>query len=198
VPALPYVPPELGFFSARRFRRLSFWVAVAFLAVAGIGAVIMTPPGARLSDAAVPPAGQITTAETIPTASPVGFAAVDQAAIVTDTRVVADKSFCVGGQPSDGNCVAFQLPKVRMVRVPRAASIGQQDNLAKSGVAATRSSGLDKGVTEPEKAQRSAHRPAPRSTQPRREARRSDWTARRYASRDRSEYGRQGFARSLR
>jgi hypothetical protein len=42
------------------------------------------------------------------------------------------------GQPSGGNCVAFQLPKVRMVRVPRAASIGQQGNLAKSGVTASR------------------------------------------------------------
>ena len=89
--------PELGFFSPRSFRRLSFWVAVALLAVAGIGAVVMTPPGARLSDAAVPPAGQITTAETIPTASPVGFVAVDQAAIVTGTRVVADNPFASAG-----------------------------------------------------------------------------------------------------
>ena len=196
MPAPQYVHPELGFFSPRRFRRLSFWVAVAFLAVAGIGAVVMTPPGARLSDAAVPPAGQITTAETIPTASPVGFAAVDQAAIVTGTRVVADKSFCVSGQPSDGNCVAFQLPKVRVVRVPRAASIGQQGNLAKSGVAAP-TPGFEKRIAEPEKAQRSAHRQDQRSTQSRRQARRGDWSARRYASRDRGEYSRQGFAGSF-
>ncbi len=195
MPALPYVPPELGFFSARRFRRLSFWVAVAFLAVAGIGAVVMTPPGARLSDAAVPPAGQITTAETIPTASPVGFAAVDQAAIVTGTRVVADKSFCVSGQPSDGNCVAFQLPKVRMVRVPRVASIGQQGNLAKSGAAAP-TRGFE-GIAEPEKAQRSTHRQDQRSIQSPHQARRGDWSARRYASRNRGEYSRQGFAGSF-
>ena len=165
MPAPQYVHPKSGFFSPRRFRRLSFWVAVAFLAVAGIGAVVMIPPGARLSDAAVPPAGQITTAESIPTASPVGFVAVNQVAIVTDTRVVADKSFCVSGQPSDGNCVAFQLPKVRMVRVPRAASIGQQGNLAKSGVAAP-TPGFEKGIAEPEKAQKSAHRQDQRSTHP--------------------------------
>jgi hypothetical protein len=196
VPAPQYVHAELGFFSPRRFRRLSFWVAVAFLAVAGIGAVVMTPPGARLSDAAVPPAGQITPAESIPTASPVGFAAVDQAAIVTGTRVVADKSFCVSGQPSDGTCVAFQPPKVRMVRVPRVASIGQQGNLAKSGVAAP-TRGFEKGIAEPEKAQRSTHRQHQRSIQSRNQARRGDWSARRYASRDRGEYSRQSFARSF-
>ena len=202
MPAPQHVDPKSGVFSSRRFRRLSFWVAVAFLAMAGIGAVVMTPPGARLSDAAVPPAGQITTAETIPTASPVGFAAVDQAAIVTGTRVVADKSFCVRGQPSDGTCVSFQLPKVRMVRVPRAASIGQQaqqaqqGSLAKSGAAAP-TPGVEKGIAEPEKAQKSAHRQDQRSTQSRRQARRGDWSARRYASRDRGEYSRQNFARSF-
>jgi hypothetical protein len=77
----------------------------------------------------------------------------------------ADKSFCVSGQPSDGNCVAFQLPKVRMVRVPRAASIGQQGNLAKSGAAAP-TPGVEKGIAEPEKAQKSAHRQDQRSTHP--------------------------------
>ena len=96
----------------------------------------MTPPGARLSDAAVAPAGQMSTADTIPTSSPVGFVPVNRAAIVNGTQVLVDNAFCVSGQPTDGNCVAFQLPKVRMVRVPRAASIGQQGNSAKSGVAA--------------------------------------------------------------
>jgi hypothetical protein len=162
-----------------------------------IGAVVMTAPGARLSDAAVASAGQVSAAETIPTASPVGFVAVNQGAIVNGTQVVVEKPFCVSGQPSDGNCVAFQLPKVRMVKVPRTASIGQQGNSAKSGVAASRSPALDKGIAEPEKAQRSAHRRDQHGTQSRREARRGDWTARRYVSRDRGEYGRQGFARSF-
>jgi hypothetical protein len=193
VPTPQYVYPECGFFSPRRFLRFCLWVAVALLAVAGIGAVVMTPPGARLSDAAVASTGQMSAADTIPTSSPVGFVPVNRAASVNGTQVLVDNAFCVSGQPTDGNCVAFQLPKVRMVRVPRAASISQQGNSAKSGVAASRSPALDKGIAEPEKAQRSAHRRDQRSTQSRREARRGDWSARRYVSRDRGEYGRQGF-----
>jgi hypothetical protein len=70
-------------------------------------------------------------AETIPTASPVEFVAVDQQ-VVNGAQVVTDKPFCVGG--NEGNCVSFQLPKVRMVRVPRVTTDGQQGNSAKSGV----------------------------------------------------------------
>ena len=118
MPAPQYVHPELGFFSPRRFRRLSLWVAVAFLAEAGIGAVVMTPPGARLSDAAVPPAGQITTAETIPTASPVGFVAVDQAAIVTGTRVVADKSIASAGSHLTATVLRFSYRRYAWSECP--------------------------------------------------------------------------------
>jgi hypothetical protein len=202
VPAPQYVYTEFGLVSPSRFRRRSLWVALALLAVAGIGAAVTTPPGARVSDAAVAPASQITAAETIPTASPVGFVAINQqAAVINGTRGVADKPFCVGGRPSDGDCVSFQLPKVRMVRVPRVASVGQQGNSAKSGVAAApRSPGLDKETLESKKTQRSAHRQNQRRNQPldstraRREARVADWTARGYAPGD---HGRQGFSRNF-
>jgi hypothetical protein len=203
VPAPQYVHAEFGFVSPRRFRRRSLWVVLALLlAGAGIGAAVTTPPGARVSDAAVAPAGQITAAETIPISSPVGFVAVNQqTAVINGTRVVADKPFCVGGRPSDGDCVSFQPPKVRMVRVPRVASIGQQGNSAKSGLAAnSRATELDKGIAETKKAQRSAHRQNQRRNQPlssasgRREARGADWKARGYAP---SDYGRQGFSRNF-
>jgi hypothetical protein len=136
VPAPQYVHTEFGFVSPSRFRRRRLWVMLALLlAIAGIGAAVTTPPGARVSDAAVVPAGQITVAATIPTASPVGFVAADQqAAVINGTRVVPDKH-CVGGRSSDGDCVSFQLPKVRMVRVRRVAS-GQQGNSAILGMAA--------------------------------------------------------------
>jgi hypothetical protein len=136
VPAPQYVHTEFGFVSPRRFRYRSLWIALAFLAVSGIGAAVMIPPGAHVSDAAAAPAGQIAAVETIPTASPTGFVAVNQQATANGTQAVADKPFCVGGRPSEGSCVSFQLPKVRMVRVPRVASGGQQSNSAKSSVAA--------------------------------------------------------------
>ena len=171
VPTPQYVYPECGFFSPRRFRRFCLWVAVALLAVAGIGAVVMTPPGARLSDAAVASTGQMSAADTIPTSSPVGFVPVNRAASVNGTQVLVDNAFCVSGQPTDGRRYAWsECPE------PPASAPA-----------------LDKGIAEPEKAQRSAHRRDQRSTQSRREARRGDWSARRYVSRDRGEYGRQGF-----
>jgi hypothetical protein len=178
VPAPQYLHTEFGFVSPRRFRRHSFWVAMALLAVAGIGAAVMTPPGARVSDAAVAPAGQMTAA----TASP----AVDQqVANLNGTQVVADKRFCVAGRLSDSDCVSFQLPKVRMVRVPRVASVGQQGNSAKSSVVAnSRVTELDKRIAEPRKSQSSAHRQSQRRNQ----------LARGYAS---SGSARQGFARNF-
>jgi hypothetical protein len=194
VPAPQCFHTDFGFVSPGGFRRRSLWVMLTLLlAAAGIGAAVTTPPGARVSGAAVAPAGQIAAAETIPTASPVGFvAAHQQAAVINGTRVVADKPFCVGGRSSDGDCISLQLPKVRMVRVPRVASGQQQSNSAKSGMAAApRSPGPDKETSEPKKTQRSAHRQDQRRNQPRREARVADWRARGYA---RDDYGRQGFS----
>ena len=192
-----YVHPEFGSFSRKRFRHRGLWIGLACLIVVIVGADLITR--ARVSDAAVAPKGRMSNAETVPTTTLMGYSAVDpQVIVVNGTQVVVDKPFCVGGRPSDGNCVAFQLPKVRMVRVPRVASVGQQGNLAKSGAAVVpRSAGLDKAIAEPKKAQGSAHRQTPRSTQSRREARTADWTARGYTSRDRREDGRQGFARNF-
>ena len=98
-------------------------------------------------------------------------------------------------QPIRRKLCLFQLPKVRMVRVPRAAGVGQQGNSAKSGVAAgPRSPSLDKETSEVKKVQRSVHRQNQRSTSARREARVADWTARGYAGGD---YGRQGYSRNF-
>ncbi len=108
--------------------------------------------------------------------------------IENGAQVVANKPSCLGASRPDGSCISFQLPKVRMVRVTKlpAASIGQNGNAAKSRAAtvpgATR---VDKGIAEPKKAQRAAHRQNPRRNQP---------LARGYAPRERGDYGRQGFA----
>jgi len=194
VPAPQYDRPAFGSISTKRLSRRRLWIGLACLTVVMIGAFVMIPPGARVSDAAVAPVDN-SSSETIP-ATRLGDSAIDpQVTIVNGAEAGLDKPYCVIGQHSDGNCVAFQLPKVRMVRVPRTASIGQQGNLAKSGLAASRSPSLDNA--EPEKAQRSAHRRYQRGTQSRREARRGDWTARGYASRHRRHEGRESFARGF-
>jgi hypothetical protein len=192
VSAPQYVHPEFGSFSRKCFRHRGLWIGLTCLTVVIVGAVLITR--ARVSDAAVAPEGRMSNAETVPTTTLMGYSAVDPpVTVVNGTQVVVDQPFCFGG-----NCVVFQLPKVRMVRVPRVASVGQQENLAKSGAAAApRSPGLDKAFAEPKKAQSSTHRQTPRSTQSRREARTADWTARGYTSRDRREDGRQGFARNF-
>ena len=179
----------------QRFRR-RLWLALTCLGAVGIGAAILTPPSATKSDAAIAPRDPVSRAETIPTASPVEYAAVDaKPGSEQDARVIAQKPFCLGPSPSDGSCVVFQLPKVRMVRVPRAAGVGQQGNSAKSGVAAgPRSPSLDKETSEVKKVQRSVHRQNQRSTSARRGARVADWTARGYAGGD---YGRQGYSRNF-
>jgi hypothetical protein len=179
VTAPQYVHPDSFLSPKQRFRR-RLWLALACLGAVGIGAATLVPPSATKSDAAIAPRDPVSRAETVPTASPVGYAAVDpQIASEHGAQVI----------------VAFQLPKVRMVRVPRAASVGQQGNSAKPGVAAApRSPGLDKETSEAKKTQRSAHRQNQRSTSARREARVADWTARGYG---RSDYGRQGFSRNF-
>jgi hypothetical protein len=196
VPAPQYVHPQFRYRSPKQCFRPRLWLALACLGVVGIGAAIMAPPSAFKSDAAIAPRDPVSPAETIPTASPVGYAAVDpRPASEHGAQVIAQKPFCLGPSPSDGSCVVFQLPKVRMVRVPRAAGVGQQGNSAKSGVAAgPRSPSLDKETSEVKKVQRSVHRQNQRSTSARRGARVADWTARGYAGGD---YGRQGYSRNF-
>jgi hypothetical protein len=196
VPAPQYVHLQIHDRSPKQRFRRRLWLALTCLGAVGIGAAILTPPSATKSDAAIAPRDPVSRAETIPTASPVEYAAVDaKPGSEQDARVIAQKPFCLGPSPSDGSCVMFQLPKVRMVRVPRAAGVGQQGNSAKSGVAAgPRSPSLDKETSEVKKVQRSVHRQNQRSTSARRGARVADWTARGYAGGD---YGRQGYSRNF-
>jgi uncharacterized protein involved in exopolysaccharide biosynthesis len=173
------------------FSKRRRWLALACLVVVGIGAAIMAPPSAFKSDAAIASRDPVSRAETIPTASSgaVGYAAVDPRPASGASDIV-QKPFCVSPGRSDGSCVSFELPKVRVVRVPRVTG-GQQDNSAKSGLAAApRSSGSDKETSEPIKTQRSALR----QNQRRVEARVADWRARGYA---RDDHGRPGFSRSF-
>ena len=191
VTAPQYVHPDFRFPSPKRRFRRRLWLALACLGVVGIGAAMMAPSSSSESDAAMAPRGPGSRAETIPTASPVGYAAVDpQLAGENGAQIIAQKPFCLGPSRSDGNCVSFQPPKVRMVRVAKApaASVGHQGNSAKPAAAALRAKELEKGIAEPKKAQRSAHRQNQRRIQP---------LARGYASSGRSEYDRLGFARNF-
>jgi hypothetical protein len=177
------------------FSKRRRWLALACLVVVGFGAAIMAPPSAFKSDAAIASRDPVSRAETIPTASSgaVGYAAVDPRPASGASDIV-QKPFCVSPGRSDGSCVSFELPKVRVVRVPRVTG-GQQGNSAKSGLAAApRSSGSDKETSEPKKTQRSALRQNQRRNQRRVEARVADWRARGYA---RDDYGRPGFSRSF-
>jgi hypothetical protein len=186
--------PQFRYRSPKQRLWRGLWLALACLGVAGIGSALMVPPGTRKSDAAVASADQVSRAEAIPAVSPEGYNAVDpQPASEHGAQVIAGKPSCLG-QSRDGHCVSFQLPKVRMVRVPRVTSVGQQGNSAKSVAAAPRSPGPDKETSEPKKSPRSAQRQNQRRNEPRREARVADWTARGYA---RGDYGRQGFARNF-
>jgi hypothetical protein len=174
VPAPQYFHSQFRYRSSKQRLRRCLWLALAGLGVIGIGAAIMAPPSASKSDVAIAPRDPVFRAETIPTASPVG---------------------------SDGSCVTFQLPKVRMVRVatPRASSAGHQGNSAKPHAAAAATLATV-GTMESKKAQRSAHRQNQRRNQPshstpsRGDVRVADWTARGYAHGD---YGRQGFSRNF-
>ena len=192
VPAPQYVHLQFPYRSPKQRLRRGIWVALACLGVAGVGAAMMVPLGPRKSDAAMAPADQVSRAAVDP-----------QTASEHGAQVIAGKPSCLG-QSTDGTCISFQLPKVRMVRVPRVASVGQQGNSAKSGVAAnSRATELDKGIAETKKAQRSAHRQNQRRNQPshstpsRGDVRVADWAARGYGSTWRSDQGRQGFARNF-
>ena len=120
VPAPQYVHLQIHDRSPKQRFRRRLWLALTCLGAVGIGAAILTPPSATKSDAAIAPRDPVSRAETIPTASPVEYAAVDaKPGSEQDARVIAQKPFCLGPSPSDGSCVVFQLPKVRMVRVMR-------------------------------------------------------------------------------
>jgi hypothetical protein len=197
VPAPQYVHLQFPFRSPEQRLRRGIWVALACLGVAGIGAAMMGPPRPRKSDAAMAPLDQVSRVEGIQAVSPIAYAAVDpQTASEHGAQVIAGKPSCLGQRP-DGSCISFQLPKVRMVRVPtpRAASVGDQGNSAKPATTAnSKAIEPDKGIAETKKAQRSAHRQKQRRNQPRGDVRVADWTARGYAHGD---YGRQGFSRNF-
>lgn len=202
MPAPQYVHPQFRYRSPKQRFWRGLWLALACFGMAAIGAAMMVPLGPRKSDAAMAPADQVSRAETIPAVSPVGYAAVDQQP-ASDAQVVAQKPVCLGPSRSDGSCVSFQLPKVRMVRVPRASILGQHGNSAKPAVAAnSRATELNKRIAETDKAQRSAHRNQ-RRNQPlhsrpsRADVRVADWAARGYAPTWRSDQDRQGFARNF-
>jgi hypothetical protein len=146
----------------------------------------MAPSWVRKSDAAVAGIDQVSTAEvTSPLRSADGHPVSENGA-----QVVASKPSCLGASRPDGNCISFPLPKIRMVRVTKlpAPGAGQHGNSAKSGVpTAPGATKVDKGIAEPKKAQRTAHRQHARRTQP---------SARGYASMWRGEYARQGFAQN--
>jgi hypothetical protein len=187
-----YLHSGYRFLSPKQRLRRRLWLALVCLGVVGIGAAMMVPPSAFKSDAAIVPGDSVSRAETIPTASPVGFAAADpQPASEHGARDIAQKPFCLGSSPSDGSCLSFQLPKVRMVRVPtpRAASVGHQGNSAKPTTANSKATEPDKGIAETKKAQRSAHRQNQRSNQPRGDVGVADRAAR--------GYGRQGYPRNF-
>jgi hypothetical protein len=129
----------------------------------------MVPPSAFKSDPAIVSGDPVSRAETIPTTSPSGFAAVDpQPASEQGARDIAQKPFCLRSSPSDRSCPSFQLPKVRMVRVPTpgAASVGHQGDSAKPTTANSKATEPDKGIAETKKAQRSAHRQNQRRNRP--------------------------------
>jgi len=100
VTAPQYFHPDFRFLSPKQRLRRRLWLALACLGVVGIGAAIMAPPSAFKSDAAIAPRDPVSRAETIPTASPVGYAAVDpQPANELGARDIAQKPFCLGPQP---------------------------------------------------------------------------------------------------
>ena len=196
MPSPPNVHLQFPYRSPKQHLRRGIWVALACLGVAGIGAAMTGPLSPRKSDAAMAPADQVSRAEGVPAASPIAYAAVDpQTASEHGAQVIAGKPSCLG-QSTDGTCISFQLPKVRMVRVPTPrATVGHQGNSAKPGTTANgKATEPDKEVAETKKAQRSAHRQNQRRNQPRGDVRVADWAAQGYAH---GGYGRQGYSRSF-
>jgi hypothetical protein len=187
VPVPQYVQPQFRYRSPKQRFRCRIWLVLACLGVAGIGAAMMVPLGPRKSDAAMAPGVQAPGTEIV-TSIAVAYAVVDPQP-AGDAQVIAQKPFCVGPSQRDGECILFQLPKVRMVRVPRASTLSQHGNSGKPGVApalaATAATKVDKWIAEPKRVQRSAHHHREHRRQP---------LARGYASRERGYYGHQGLA----
>ena len=106
-----YVHPQFRYRSPKQRLRRSLWLALACLGVVGIAAAIMAPPSASKSDAAIAPRDPVSRAE-LPTASPLGYAAIDpQPATEHGAQVMTQKAFCLDPSPSDGSCVSFQCPR---------------------------------------------------------------------------------------
>jgi hypothetical protein len=185
VPASQYVHPEFGFLCPTpRFRR-RLRLALACLAVAGIGAGVLAAPGGPKLDAALTPVDQASIGDSIPAPSLTPFVGT-QRAVVQGAPAAADKPSCVGDTRSERDCGLVKPRKPRMVRVPTdrpaiaavplgriapppasiidetvpAASAGQLGDSAKSGeaVVAAASSEPHKATATPKKAQKSAHR----------------------------------------
>jgi hypothetical protein len=201
MPSHRYIHPQIRHRSPKQRMRRSLWLALGCLGVVGLTAASIAPPSASQSDAAIAPGDPVSRPETIRTASQGGYAAVDpQPATQHGAQVIAQKPLCLGTSPSDGSCVSFQLPKVRMVRVAtaRVSSAGHQGNSEKPGAAAASIATV--GTVESKKVRRSAHRQNQRRNQPshstpsRGDVRVADWAARGYAHGD---YGRQGFSRNF-
>jgi hypothetical protein len=197
VSAPQYVHFQFPSRSPKQRLRRGIWVVLACLGVAGVSAAMIVPLGARKSDAGMAPADQVSRAEGVPAVTPIAYAAADpQTASEHGAQVIAGKPTCLGQSP-DGSCISFQLPKVRMVRVPtpHAAIVGRRDNSAKPGTTAnSKATETDKGFAETKKAQRSVHRQNQRRNQPRGDVRVADWAARGYAHGD---YDRQGYSRNF-
>ena len=195
-PAPQYAHLSLPHRSPKQRLRRGIWVALACLGAAGAVAAMMIPLTPRKSDAAMAPADQVSRAQGVSAVSPMAYAAVDpQTASEHGAHGMAGKPSCLGQRP-DGSCISFQLPKVRMVRVPtpRAAGVGHQGNSAKPTAANSKATEPDKGMAETRKAQRSAHRQNQRRYQTRGDVRVADWAARGYAH---GGYGRQGYSRNF-
>jgi hypothetical protein len=188
VSARQYVHPQFQDSSPKQRFRRGLWLVLACLGVAAIGAV-MSQPGARKSDAAPASGGQVSRPETSPAVIPIGYAVIDPQPVAENrAQVAVQKPTCLGPNQSDGSCIPFQLPKVRMVRVSRASSISQHANTPKPAIAAnSKAKEVDKGMAEPRKVQRSAHRHNRRHP-PQSAATGYAW---------RGDQSRQGFARSF-
>lgn len=107
-----YFHPDFRFLSPKQRLRRRLWLALACLGVVGIGAAIMAPPSAFKSDAAIAPRDPVSRAETIPTASPVGYAAVDpQPANEHGARDIAQKPFCLGPAHPTEAVFRFSYPR---------------------------------------------------------------------------------------
>ena len=117
MPASQYVHPEFGFLCPTpRFRR-RLRLALACLAVAGIGAGVLAAPGGPKLDAALTPVDQASIGDSIPAPSLTPFVGT-QRAVVQGAPAAADKPSCVGDTRSERDCGLVKPRKPRMVRVP--------------------------------------------------------------------------------